>query len=96
MDANNEFSDEMSVAGGVAAAIAAFWALGNMDEVVEVADKMIQADAHIKSMEQDIAQLEQGAAQRMPVLRSKEQALAALQKDYEGVRSELSSLGGES
>ena len=53
-DPNNEFSDEVQVVSGIVGLFAVAWALGNMEEVAQVADQLAQADQYVKSLKAQI------------------------------------------
>jgi peptidoglycan hydrolase CwlO-like protein len=51
LDPDNAFTSDAQVVGGVVALLAAAWAVGNMPEVLEVADALAQADSHYKQLQ---------------------------------------------
>lgn len=55
LDPDNEFTEDAQALAGVVGVVAGLYAISNFDEVQEVADQMIQADAHVKNLESQIA-----------------------------------------
>ena len=93
IDRNNEFSDEARTMGGVAAAIALFWAMDNMGEVIEVADTLAQADRNFKEMENELVGLRSELSSQQTYLAEKEDALFDHNSDYERISTRLVNLG---
>lgn len=57
LDDTNAFSEDAKALGGVAAAIAAIYAISNYEEVAEVFDVMMQADVQVKQYERNLREV---------------------------------------
>lgn len=89
LDANNEFSDEAESLGAVAAAIAALYAIANTEEVLQVGDYLIQADAHVKNLKNQIKMTQSNLETEKGQLQQEEQKLQSLTTQIAQVRSRL-------
>jgi hypothetical protein len=92
IDSNSEFSDELQGAGAVVGVVALIWAANNMEEVIEVASTLAQAEQAstvIKARISEDSQTLSRVNQQTAVL---QQQLAAVQADYEQRRVALQNL----
>jgi hypothetical protein len=89
MDSRNEFSDEAKMASTGVAVLAALWALGNLEEIVAVADQLVQADAHMKRLKADASILERTLHADRAELNSEAAQLETLSSRLQNLRAQF-------
>lgn len=87
LDSDNEFSDDAQKVAGIVGAFGALYAIANFDEVSEVADQMVQADSHVKSLEQQIKATMQKIVAEKRSLDSSNAHLQKVEQQLEQVRT---------
>ncbi|MDH4186538.1 MAG: hypothetical protein OEV08_06050 [Nitrospira sp.] len=92
LDSTNKFSSDAKAMAGIAAAVAAIWALDNAREVAAVADQLTQADSHVRSIESQIAETSSTLTSEAQKLLQEERSLFELQGNREKIRTQLEAL----
>lgn len=92
LDSENEFSDEAQAVGGLVGAIGVAYTIANFEEVSTVFDQLMQADAHVKRLEAQIADTRAGRQAEDDLLRQEEETLREISTEIEQIRSELRAL----
>ena len=93
LNEGNTFTPDEEFLGGVVAFIAAAYALANAEEVAQVADQLIQADAHFKRLDSQLAGMHEQLQNERIQLQQEEQQLAALNQRSDQIRLQLAALG---
>jgi hypothetical protein len=93
LNEGNAFTPDEQWLGGIAAFLAIAYALGNAEEVVFVADQLIQADAHFKRLERQLHGTAGQLQAERTQLQQEEQQLAALVQKSGEIRAQLAALG---
>lgn len=93
LNEGNAFTPDERWLGGIAAFLAIAYAVGNADEVMFVADQLIQADAHFKRLERQLHDTTRQLQAERAQLQREEQQLAALMQKSDEIRSQLVAMG---
>jgi septal ring factor EnvC (AmiA/AmiB activator) len=88
----NTFTPDEEFVGGVVAFIAAAYALANAQEVMQVADVLVQADTHFRRLESQLGDLQHQLQNERTQLQLEEQQLAALNQQSDHLRTQLAAL----
>jgi len=92
LDSNNSFSEDAKNVGGVIAAVAAIYALANLDEVSDVVNNLNQADAHVRTLDAGMAQTRSQIQQQQLSLQSSNNRLAEIIQQVENLQARLNQL----
>src|SRR5690606_13691547 len=92
LDPANEFSAEARQIGGLVAVGAALYALANAEEVAQVADQLVQADAHADTLQGQIDSTLQELRSELFQLQEEERQFAAAAQRSQELRSQLAAL----
>ena len=92
LDTSNSFSQDAKDVGGTLAAIAAIWALANLDEVSDVLKTLNEADAHVRTMQAQIDQTKSATQQRLLDLQASQGQLTALTRQISDLNTRMGQL----
>jgi len=91
-DPNNEFSDDVQGVAGLVGVVAGLWALGNMEEISQVADQLMQASHYVESLEAQIKSNQTELNNASEPIATLQSSLNSIQATYESHKAELESL----
>lgn len=91
-DPNNEFSDEARGTAALVGLVAGFYALSNHEEVLQVADQLMQADRYVTQLEAAIVATQAEISVASEPINQIQSSLGSMQTTYNAYKTELESL----
>jgi hypothetical protein len=89
LDPNNEFCKEAKELGALFAVLAAAYAIANHEEIIQVADQLMQADARVKNFKRQIQETQMSLDSERGPLQQEEKKLQSLTMRVAEMRSRL-------
>ena len=92
IDDQSNFSEDAKAAGAIGAVVAGIYAFNYPDEVLEVADVLVQADANVKHMETEIGQLQAQYSTETSAVQEKQNVVTALGSQLSSLKNEYAEI----
>lgn len=92
LDSENEFSDEVQAIGAGFTVFGALYILSNSEEVIELLDQLIQADAHVKNLRSHINETQRNLNHELNLLQSEEERFMSNTERIRYIRSQIKRL----
>jgi septal ring factor EnvC (AmiA/AmiB activator) len=92
LDTTNTFSDDAKNIAGPVVLLAAVWAAANFNEVTEVVKTLDEADAHVRTLQTQIANTTAAIERKQQTLQASRNQLAELTKQLTDLNTQLAAL----